>query len=227
MPRMDLTGQRFGRLTVLRYSHTDRNKKPHWHCLCDCGNESVKCGNLMKVGKTTSCGCAHKEFVSKLRRKHGYSNGTRDQKRLHYIWSGILARCYNKRGKAYKNYGARGIVVCDRWRFGENGKDGFECFIEDMGERPSPDHSVERKENDGPYAPWNCVWADDPTQSRNKRTNIMIEFNGVTKCLKDWAVEYGIAYGTLYWRVQQNWEFRRAINFQEIQKRPLPAPQDF
>ena len=151
---VDLTGQRFGRLVVIE--KTDQRSGRHiiWKCKCDCGKETfINSGNLRR-GNTTSCGCLQKERVT----THGkrYSEEYRS-------WNMMKDRCYNPNNKSYKDYGGRGITVCDRW------KDSFENFLEDMGPKPSSKHSIDRINNDKKYEPNNCKWATQTEQNRNKR----------------------------------------------------------
>lgn len=158
---VDLRGRRFGRLTVARYAGAV--KRIHWwQCACDCGRATTVCRE--NLGRHTfSCGCLHSD-VSGGVVKHGQSGSG-----IYKIWIGVLDRCTNS-GRPYsKYYVDRGITVCDRWRYGEDGKTGFECFLDDMGQRPSPDLSIDRIDNDGNYEPSNCRWATRSQQQRNKR----------------------------------------------------------
>lgn len=131
---------------------------------------------------------------------------------LNMIWNMIKHRCYNPKNEAYERYFGRGITMCDRWRFGEDGKSGFECFMEDMGPRPSMFHSVERNDNDGNYCPENCYWGTPPEQTRNKRSNNWVTYKGETMILTDLATKYGMNYGTLYSRVfRHGWSIEDAM----------------
>jgi hypothetical protein len=137
-------------------------------------------------------------------RTHGEkSNGTPSPE--YRIWGGIKTRCLNTADPAYPRYGGRGIVICDTWR------DNFETFLADMGRRPSPDHSIDRIDNDGPYSPDNCRWATRMEQGRNQRTNRLITFNGETKCMREWADVTGLTEGALYRRLQHGWSVERAL----------------
>lgn len=155
----DLTGRQFGRLTVLRRTaENSKDGRPQWECQCVCGERVVLRGASLRTGNTRSCGCLQKESVGALRRTHGGSNTDEYE-----TWLGMKKRCLNHAHHKYPEYGGRGIVVCDRWR------NSFENFILDMGPKPSPQHSLDRIDNDGPYDKDNCRWATSIEQSRNRR----------------------------------------------------------
>lgn len=203
-----IAGRRFGRLVAVSFAGRYRRPNGHldyrWNCVCDCGNTSiVKAGNL-KSGHTTSCGCFHKEETartSKLRITHGMTNT-----RLHSTWAAMKDRCFNPKATSYRNYGDIGITVCPRWR------DSFEAFAEDMGEPPSDDHTLDRIDNCGDYAPDNCRWATHKQQSRNRRDTLYVEYQGRRQSLCDWSEESGIPYGTLKKRIfKAKWDLDRAF----------------
>ena len=120
------------------------------------------------------------------------------------VWASLRGRCNSQTHKAYHNYGDRGITVCERW-------ESFENFLEDMGERPSSKHSIDRIDNDGPYSPENCRWATRNEQNRNKRTNRLLTHGGKTLCLAAWAEELSINYMTLLGRLKFGWSVEQAI----------------
>ncbi len=190
--RKDLSGKRFGRLTVIDLSSSE-NGILHWRCVCDCGNEKITTATSLSEGHVQSCGCLQRES----RIKHGYT-GTSE----HTAYVNMIRRCYDPKIPEYRNYGARGIIVCDRW-LGEN---GFKNFISDMGDKPTPKHSLDRYPNNttGNYEPSNCRWATFPQQQRNKRTNRWISFNGKTLILADWAREFGITRNNLGGQLEYN-----------------------
>jgi len=184
MPFYDITGRRYGKLTVLR-----RVKSTTWECKCDCGNTSqvLKC-NLV-TGNTTSCGCVYKEAIGNRARTHGKSHSAE-----YYAYHGLIARCYGTESKSYADYGGRGITVCPQWL----GDGGFEQFLKDMGPRPIS-MSIDRMDNDKGYSPENCRWAPRTTQMRNKRDNTL--FKGL--CLAEWAEVLGVNYSTIRARMRR------------------------
>ena len=166
---VSLTGQRFGRLTVIGRAENTRRGTTRWRCLCDCGTERiVQFGNL-RTGHTRSCGCqSSRGTIGEHSAKHGHCSGGKRSPEYRGL-EFMLQRCLNPRDKSFPNYGGRGIKVCDRWRYGEDGKTGFECFLTDMGPRPSPDLSIDRIEVNDDYRPGNCRWATASLQAQNRR----------------------------------------------------------
>src|SRR5580693_2694053 len=146
--RLELTGSRFGRLTVSGFAYV-KSRRAYWNCVCDCGAVRVVASATLVIGNTKSCGCLGRENLKASNLIHGMSKTAE-----HKTWSGIIKRCENPKGKYWKNYGGRGIKICERWR------NSFLNFYADMGPRPSPQHSIDRfPNNDGNYEPENCRWA--------------------------------------------------------------------
>lgn len=165
---LNLTGQKFGRLTAIRFERVDIHGKRMWLFICDCGGNSVTVGSQVKNGKVRSCGCLRNEAakqnaiagankIAKARTKHGL-HGIPE----YFIWKTMRQRCNNQKNRDYPEYGGRGISVCNRW-------DEFENFLIDMGKRPTRLHSLDRINNNSGYFPDNCRWADATTQRLNQR----------------------------------------------------------
>lgn len=187
-------GKKYHRLLILKFSHKIKYT-PYYLCKCDCGNlKEVNLHSLMH-GDTRSCGCLRKN------QKNAYKIKAKTRNPTYSCWKAMQERICITTHSNYKNYGGRGIKICDRW----SGKNGFENFVSDMGPRPSKNHSIDRINNDGNYEPSNCRWATNKEQSRNKRTNIIITFDNKTQTLMEWSKELGISHRTLLnrWRYGQ------------------------
>jgi len=203
MARLNIVGERFTRLTVIKFEEI-RGRYSYWLCRCDCGNETIVRGNLLTYGSIKSCGCLHIEAAQKQgkrKRKHGKTKTAE-----YNAWCGAKARCYNPNDKAYLNYGGRGIKMCKRWR------DSFDDFLEDMGKRPSQKHTIERINNDGDYSPENCRWATRKEQAVNKRNNCFVAFNGETNTISQWSRKFEVTYRVLQKRINQlGWPIEKAL----------------
>lgn len=165
-----MTGVRFGRLVSIKQVGSRRGKAL-WLCQCDCGNTVEIVGQRIRRGMTRSCGCLQKEEASAKRLRHGATQ--RNSRWPEWgIYRAMINRCHREKTHNFHNYGGRGIVVCDRWRFGDANSSGFECFIADMGRRPAPELSIDRKDHDGNYEPSNCRWATSSEQRKNQRSKL-------------------------------------------------------
>lgn len=184
----DITGQKFGMLTVVRPSHKDSRNEWHWLCKCDCGKLKTVSGNKLRSGNTKSCGCFQESFrKSGIRKIHGMTNS-----RLYVTWSNIKNRCYNAKNYEYKSYGGRGIRVCQEWL------DSFPAFMAWAIENGYSDElSIDRIDVDGDYCPENCRWATVKEQSLNRRDNHLVTAFGRTMTIKEWADESGLKYDTI------------------------------
>ena len=137
-------------------------------------------------------------------KKHGRKYG-KCRGRIYVTWKNMIKRCHNPASPQYANYGGRGIYVCDRWR------GDFIAFVEDMGEKPSPSHSLDRINNDGPYSPENCRWATRKEQSNNTRFNVYLDVRGKRQTVSQWAREAGIPPYIVYGRLRAGWSAERAL----------------
>lgn len=214
--KIDLVGKRFGRYVVLK-EMLKRNKfsKIQWHCRCDCGVEKIVTGENLKSGSTLSCGCYNRDATKEANYKHG-CNRRGSTTREYTVWTQMLGRCYNKKNSRYKNYGARGIIVCDRWKY------SFNNFISDIGERPSEKHSIERDEVNGNYEPSNCRWATDLEQARNRTDNHWIEHDGRKMILQDWVNELNAGHANLL-RMLKTKSFSEVYDYYKYHKRKSPV----
>lgn len=209
MPRIDITNKRYGMLTALTEVEKPEHlttKHRYWLCKCDCGKEKILLMGALRSGNTKSCGCNKGNFCSQKALGHGHST-TRGGKSLTYeSWTGMRSRCNNPKQSGYKNYGARGIKICDEWN------SSFEAFLKDMGDRPSLEYSLERKNNDGNYCPENCKWALRIDQANNKTNNRIICFDNKTMTFVQWARFLGISEQTLRSRIDHlGWSIEKAF----------------
>lgn len=183
--RIDELGNRYGRLLVVGFAGVGVRKYALWRCRCDCGKEIVVPGNSLRKGNTRSCGCLSVDVSTERIVKHNTTHGkTHDP--LYKRWSSMLTRCENPHVKNYKDYGGRGIKVCEEWH-------SFEAFYKwAMESGYKPEYTIDRIDNDGDYKPSNCHWTRGENQARNRRSTRFFTFKGETMCLADWALEYGV-----------------------------------
>lgn len=177
MPAVDLMGQRFGRLTVIKRAKNDKQGNAQWLCLCDCGNEKVVRGRALRKGSTKSCGCllseCSKKRMTKLCTKHGHSDS-----KLYRVWCAMRERCYKENNSGFKNYGGRGITVCDEWR---NSFGAFYDWAMANGYRKGLE--IDRIDNDGNYEPKNCHWITPLENCQNTRKCVHIKVTDCEKCI--------------------------------------------
>ncbi len=202
MKAIDITGQRFGRLTAIRLERRGTNAR-YWLCKCDCGKEKFIYQNSLRLGRSQSCGCLQPEVLRVIKATHGNTRG-HQQSPEYRAWMHMIRRCSRENEASYHRYGARGIVVCERWH-------DFSAFIADMGAKPSPRHSLDRKDNNGPYEPGNVQWSLPKAQANNRSSNHIIEFGGIRKTISEWADTIGIHQDTLKQRIYRGWSIERAI----------------
>jgi hypothetical protein len=206
---IDLTGQRFGRLEVKGKSHKNKKGQWLWFCHCDCGNDTIVIGTNLYYGFSQSCGCFQREEVKERMTKHGFSKTPIEQVR-----NSMMKRCYNPKNAQYKDYGGRGITVCEEWR--TNPVSFYIWAIQTGYDNTRHNNtrnkfSLDRINNDGPYSPDNCRWATRTEQGRNKRSNHLITYNGEAKTMKEWSEITGVSYSTLRSRKNSGWSDEKTI----------------
>jgi hypothetical protein len=196
MKPKDLIGRIFGRLTVLlRHSSTRHGLK--WRCSCSCGRITVVDSSALLSGRTQSCGCLNQDERVSRTKPHRRSPEYK-------IWDAMVQRCTNPKNKHYKNYGGRGVKVCERWR-------DFDQFYVNCGPRPSPAHTIERVDNNKDYEPDNCKWATRKEQQNNTRANRWLTLHGETYTVAQWAEKLCINPCTLYARLHVGWSVERTL----------------
>ena len=199
----DLTGQRFGRLSVISFEGLNCRGGAQWRCICDCGTtKTIQSGSLTSK-RILSCGCHKSELVSKRSAERNFRHG-RTGTKTYIVWKSMKSRCYRPRCEQYPNYGGRGIKVCDRWL------NSFENFLTDMGEVPDG-MTLERNNVDGDYTPENCRWASVREQQNNRRNNIFYTYLGKTQTVAEWARETGINVATFRYRLIRGWTIEKAL----------------
>ena len=193
---LELTGERYGRLVVLKRSERlGATGERYWLCRCDCGNERDLRASSLRSGRAQSCGCYHREQVT----LHGMT-----KTRTFKSWDSMLQRCLNPHSPDYHQYGGRGIKVCKEWI------SSFDTFLSDMGLRPEG-CSLDREDVNGNYEASNCRWASASRQQRNRRDTPMLTWQGATLSWADWADRTGIPTKVISWRLSKGWPPERTL----------------
>lgn len=201
----DLSGQKFGKLNVLKFNNINRkNRHAVWLCICDCGSEILVESSRLTSGNTKSCGCLKAELNKSRALKHGHYN-----ERLYKIWFDMKRRCYNKERKAYKYYGAKGITVCKEWL---NNYNSFHDWALSHGYNNNL--TLERIDFNGNYCPENCKWISQKEQTQNSSHNHFIKFNNKTLTITQWSKEIGIAPKTIRERLNKGWATNKVLSAQ-------------
>jgi hypothetical protein len=194
---IDLTGQVFGKLTVIQRSDIMNNgRRPKWECQCECGRITVVFGMSLRRGKSRSCG-----GCDRIPEKHGEWASAE-----YSVWGGMKSRCSNPNNPHFKNYGGRGIKVCQEW------DSSYVAFLAHVGRRPSDKHTIDRIDNDKGYEPGNVRWATRREQVLNRRNSVLLTFQGQTKCLADWALQLGFPITTLRSRIKNRWSVEELLS---------------
>jgi hypothetical protein len=217
-PILFTQGSRFGRLVTLEDVPGGNGKRRTWLCRCDCGTTCLLEAKGIAYGRTLSCGCLKRERASNLKRRHSLANSPE-----YRSWAGMKSRCLNPNAKRYSDYGGRGITLWEEWL-------DFSAFYRDMGPRPTKNHTIERLDNDGPYAPDNCRWATKLEQAANKRNNHLIEHDGNKLSISEWVRRTGLSFSTIKYRLSKEWPserlFEPVTRFHEVLKRPTIVPEN-
>lgn len=203
---IDLTGQRFGRLTVMGRAENTPSGQARWRCQCNCGKESTVAGQHLRNGVVVSCGCYSSEKSSERAIVRNTTHG-KYYTRLHRIWSNMKNRCYNHKHRFYARYGGRGITVCDQWMY------DFQKFWNWAISNGYQDNlSIDRIDNEKGYSPDNCRWVLQKEQARNKSNVALVEIDGIAKSLPEWCEQYGVNYYTAYDRMHKyGWTPKEAL----------------
>lgn len=198
MGRVELSGKRFGRWSVLKF-HDKKGKHLRWQCVCDCGNMGFVMSTNLLSGISNSCGCLNRETTAKRNYKHALSSH-----HLFKVWRSMNNRCYNPKDIGYHNYGGRGIKVCKKWHT-------FQPFYDDMIEGYESGLTIERINVNKGYSPSNCKWATIEEQSTNRRNNRRLTIDGETKTVTEWAKEIGVDHSVIRNRLKYGWSHKDAV----------------
>ena len=196
MKRRNISNKKFGKLTAIGKTDNSSSGKTRWLCICDCGNKSKVETYKLTIGHTKTCGCS--KLISH-NKTHGLSKTPE-----YRVWDGIIQRTTNPSCSSFSRYGGRGIGVCDRWL-------KFENFIQDMGERPNSDLTIERVENNKGYSPDNCIWDNRINQARNRRSNRVIVIDGRSMVLAEWLEITGLNRSTFHRRQKRGLSERASL----------------
>lgn len=205
MKYKDISGQKFGRLIALYKLHNYNKQGSYWLCYCECGNLTEVYLGSLQSGASASCGCLHTEKTKEIFIKHGKTNT-----RLYKIWKNMRQRCYKKYNKYYKDYGGRGIKLCDEWL-----NDFMSFYNWSMNNGYDDTLTIDRIDVDGNYEPSNCRWATRKQQARNRRNNLNYTINGETHCLKEWCILLCIDYKKAYRRLYRDkWSIEKTLELE-------------
>jgi hypothetical protein len=199
--RLDLVGQRFGRLMVTKFNSVNKFGGSIWECLCDCGDRTVVFVGSLRSGNTLSCGCLRKEKIAFQCIVHGHASGGHSP--TYMSWINMKNRCLNKNTERYGRYGGRGIKCCEEWL-------DFANFIKDMGEKPIG-KTLDRIDNNGNYEPANCRWATSEEQQNNTGSNRFLTLHGETKTVAEWSRHLCLKPYNIHNRLRYGWTVEDAL----------------
>lgn len=197
---------------VCRSEKRSKSRDFYWTVRCECGHVSDMLAHQIRKQQNKTCG--HTSHGKSRNVKHRASYPRTSE---YIAWCGSRARCLDPNQPSYIHYGGRGIVFDSRW-------DDFSVFLRDMGNKPSPSHSIERIDNNGPYSPENCKWAPPEEQARNKRSNVVLDFNGRSMCVSQWAIETHIPGCTISLRIKLGWPIERVLT-QPVRRKRVSISQ--
>lgn len=200
---MKEAGIKYGRLTIVEEKEKYISPKGYPQrrvlCKCECGNTHICTLNNLKNGSTKSCGCYQKELASRTKSTHGMSGS-----RPHSIWNQMIMRCHNPKSRGFKNYGAKGITVCEKWKT-------FEGFWEDMSNGYKDNLTIDRINNSKGYSKSNCKWSTPREQQNNRSNNRKFTFDGETLTMMQWARKTGLKRQTIESRLRRGWTVENAL----------------
>lgn len=200
----DISDKRFGRLIAIKViGREEVSRCVLWECECDCGKKTIVRSSSLLSGSTKSCGCLQKDRAAEYNKNNAIHG--KCETKLYKSWAHMKERCLNPNCKSYKNYGARGITICEDWLEFEN----FNQWAINNGYKKGL--TIDRIDNNGDYKPSNCRWVNRKKQNNNRRDNVILEFNGKKKTLAQWAEELNINYSTLHSRIYTGWSVEKAL----------------
>lgn len=196
----DIRGLKFGMLSVTGFAGINaKNNEATWSVICDCGTVAIKDGSALRSGGVKSCGCAKDRMIGAANTKHGDSH-----KGLYIVWAGMIERCSREKHVAWKDYGGRGIKVCERWH-------DYQLFKEDMGDGYAKGLQIDRIEVNGNYEPSNCKWSTPKEQSNNRRNNRRVQFDGLNLTISEWSDKTGFSHAVICKRLKMGWPIEKVL----------------
>ena len=210
---VDLTGQKFNRLTVISRDTNTKYGEATWKCYCDCEIEVSVRSYALKSGSTKSCGCYLRDVQKRTDNKYLKHGVFHKDSRLYSIWNAMMSRCYNKNNKRFKDYGLVGITVTEKWH------DPSKFYIWAVNNGYSCNLTIDRINNFNGYSPDNCRWVDMKTQQNNRKNNKRFVVNGMSRTQREWEEFMGLSRGVIYNRLKLGWSLAQAIfgrNYKDI-----------